>query len=125
MEGKGFEPAAEALFGKNGFFPDAVSKALYWAEDKMSPKIKEVLDKWTAPLKMEGQKVRVWFMVSPSASFMPSFELYLTWDSTLTNPVNVTICLQAHKYNTSVLIKTSVLLFSIIVSSSGATYVPL
>ncbi|XP_040920076.1 apolipoprotein B-100-like [Toxotes jaculatrix] len=57
MEGKGFEPTIEALFGKNGFFPDTVSKALYWAEDKMPPKIKEVLEKWIAPLKSEGQKV--------------------------------------------------------------------
>lgn len=57
MEGKGFEPTIEALFGKNGFFPDTVSKALYWAEEEMSPKIKEVLEKWVAPLKIEGQKV--------------------------------------------------------------------
>lgn len=57
MEGKGLEPTIEALFGKNGFFPDTVSKALYWAEDMMPPKIKEVLEKWVAPLKSEGQKV--------------------------------------------------------------------
>ncbi|XP_023122791.2 apolipoprotein B-100-like [Amphiprion ocellaris] len=57
MEGKGFEPTIEALFGKNGFFPDTVSKALYWAEDKMPPKVREVLEKWIAPLKSEGQKV--------------------------------------------------------------------
>uniref|UniRef100_A0A3Q1IQG0 Vitellogenin domain-containing protein n=1 Tax=Anabas testudineus TaxID=64144 RepID=A0A3Q1IQG0_ANATE len=46
MDGKGFEPTIDALFGKNGFFPDTVSKTLYWAEDKMPPKIKEVLEKW-------------------------------------------------------------------------------
>ncbi|XP_071777034.1 apolipoprotein B-100-like [Centroberyx gerrardi] len=57
MEGKGFEPTIEALFGKNGFFPDTVSKALYWAGDKMPTKINEVLEKWTAPLRTEGQKV--------------------------------------------------------------------
>ncbi|KAM6915749.1 apolipoprotein B-100-like [Xenentodon cancila] len=57
MEGKGFEPTIEALFGQNGFFPDTVSKALYWAEDKMPPKVREVLEKWIAPLKSEGQKV--------------------------------------------------------------------
>eukprot|EP00064_Thunnus_orientalis_P009740 superscaffoldBa00001255_g9766 len=57
MDGKGFEPTIDALFGKNGFFPDTVSKALYWAEDKMPIKIKEVLEKWVAPLKSEGQKV--------------------------------------------------------------------
>uniref|UniRef100_A0A3Q1GCQ1 Vitellogenin domain-containing protein n=1 Tax=Acanthochromis polyacanthus TaxID=80966 RepID=A0A3Q1GCQ1_9TELE len=57
VEGKGFEPTIEALFGKNGFFPDTVSKALYWAEDKMPPKVREVLEKWIAPLKSDGQKV--------------------------------------------------------------------
>ncbi|XP_039980964.1 apolipoprotein B-100-like [Xiphias gladius] len=57
MEGKGFEPTIDALFGKNGFFPDTVSKALYWAEDKMPPKMREVLEKWVAPLKSEGHKV--------------------------------------------------------------------
>lgn len=59
MDGRGFEPTLDALFGKNGFFPDTVSKALYWAEDKMPPKIKEVLEKWVAPMKSEGQKVHL------------------------------------------------------------------
>lgn len=58
MEGKGFEPTIDALFGKNGFFPDTVSKSLYWAEDNMPPKMKEVLEKWIAPLKSEGQQVQ-------------------------------------------------------------------
>lgn len=47
----------EALFGKNGFFPDTVSKALYWAEDKMPAKVREVLQKWVAPLKSKEQQV--------------------------------------------------------------------
>lgn len=59
MEGKGFEPTIDALFGKNGFFPDTVSKALYWAEDNMPPKIKEVLEKWVVLTKPEGQKVNL------------------------------------------------------------------
>ncbi|KAM4600709.1 apolipoprotein B-100-like [Polymixia lowei] len=59
MEGKGFEPTIEALFGKNGFFPDTVSKALYWAGDKMPTKINEVLKKWAAPLRSDGQKQQV------------------------------------------------------------------
>uniref|UniRef100_A0A8C7YHS1 Vitellogenin domain-containing protein n=1 Tax=Oryzias sinensis TaxID=183150 RepID=A0A8C7YHS1_9TELE len=57
MEGKGFEPTIEALFGENGFFPDTVSKALYWVEGKLPSKVKEVLNNWVAPLKPEGQKV--------------------------------------------------------------------
>lgn len=35
IQGKGFEPTVEALFGKNGFFPDTVSKTLYWTLDKL------------------------------------------------------------------------------------------
>lgn len=57
MEGKGFEPTIEALFGENGFFPDTISKALYWAEGKMPPEIQEVLEKWVAPFKSGKQNV--------------------------------------------------------------------
>lgn len=57
MEGKGFEPTIDALFGKNGFFPDTVSKTLYWVEGKMPPKVQEVLEKWVAPLKSGEKKV--------------------------------------------------------------------
>ncbi|CAJ1077019.1 apolipoprotein B-100-like [Xyrichtys novacula] len=57
MEGKGFEPTMDALFGKNGFFPDTLSKALYWADDKMPPKVREVLRKWVPPMDSEGNKV--------------------------------------------------------------------
>ncbi|XP_077444059.1 apolipoprotein B-100-like [Stigmatopora argus] len=57
IEGKGSDPSIEALFGKNGFFPDTLSKALYWTENKMPVKIMEVLEKWISPLKTEGQKV--------------------------------------------------------------------
>ncbi|XP_012724535.2 apolipoprotein B-100 isoform X1 [Fundulus heteroclitus] len=51
MEGKGFEPTIEALFGKNGFFPDAVLKTLYWADGKMPPEVKQVLEKWVVSSK--------------------------------------------------------------------------
>ncbi|XP_062324139.1 apolipoprotein B-100-like isoform X1 [Osmerus eperlanus] len=59
MEGKGFEPTIEALFGKNGFFPDTLSKTMYWAEDKMPNKINEVLEKWIEPLMSEKLKRQV------------------------------------------------------------------
>lgn len=50
VQGKGFEPTIEALFGKNGFFPDTLSKTLYWAMDKIPE-----MDKWfNIP---EGRKV--------------------------------------------------------------------
>ncbi|XP_035534608.1 apolipoprotein B-100-like [Morone saxatilis] len=51
MEGRGFEPTIDALFGKNGFFPDTVAKTLYWAVDKIPE-----LDKWVAT-ESEGRKV--------------------------------------------------------------------
>ncbi|XP_040916458.1 apolipoprotein B-100 [Toxotes jaculatrix] len=34
VEGTGFEPTIEALFGEKGFFPDSISKVMYWAGDK-------------------------------------------------------------------------------------------
>ncbi|XP_038134630.1 apolipoprotein B-100-like [Cyprinodon tularosa] len=46
MDGKGFEPTIEALLGKNGFFPDTISKALYWAGGKLPPEVKTFLDKY-------------------------------------------------------------------------------
>uniref|UniRef100_G3P570 Vitellogenin domain-containing protein n=1 Tax=Gasterosteus aculeatus aculeatus TaxID=481459 RepID=G3P570_GASAC len=46
MEGKGFEPTIEALFGKNGFFPDTLAKTFYWTLDKIPPKMKDELKKW-------------------------------------------------------------------------------
>ena len=67
MEGKGFEPTIEALFGKNGFFPDTMSKAMYWTGDKMPEKMVEVLENWGMSLKSDKQ-VR-------DASSSPSFEI--------------------------------------------------
>ncbi|XP_058407707.1 apolipoprotein B-100 [Diceros bicornis minor] len=43
LEGKGFEPTLEALFGKQGFFPDSVSKALYWVDDQIPDHVSKVL----------------------------------------------------------------------------------
>lgn len=55
MEGKGFEPTIDALFGENGFFPDTLSKSLYWVDDKMPPAIKEFLENWIIAMKPERQ----------------------------------------------------------------------
>ncbi|XP_068199369.1 apolipoprotein B-100-like [Antennarius striatus] len=52
MQGKGFEPTVEALFGKNGFFPDTLSKTLYWTVDKIPQ-----LDNWVTPSQSEGRKI--------------------------------------------------------------------
>uniref|UniRef100_A0A671QY56 Vitellogenin domain-containing protein n=1 Tax=Sinocyclocheilus anshuiensis TaxID=1608454 RepID=A0A671QY56_9TELE len=51
LEGEGFEPAIEVLFGENGFFPDTISKAMYWVNDKIPHPVKWVLDKWISPLR--------------------------------------------------------------------------
>ncbi|XP_036405455.1 apolipoprotein B-100-like [Megalops cyprinoides] len=59
IEGKGFEPTIEALFGENGFFPDTVSKAMYWVEDKMPNKVNEVLKNWINPQRNERMKRQV------------------------------------------------------------------
>lgn len=43
LEGKGFEPTLEALFGKEGFFPDSVNKALYWVNGRVPDHVSKVL----------------------------------------------------------------------------------
>ncbi|KAM5291763.1 apolipoprotein B-100 [Ctenodactylus gundi] len=43
LEGKGFEPTLEILFGKQGFFPDSVSKALYWVNGQVPDHVSKVL----------------------------------------------------------------------------------
>ncbi|XP_077429976.1 apolipoprotein B-100-like [Vanacampus margaritifer] len=42
VEGTGFQPTVEALFGENGFFPDSISKVMCWAGEQ-SQMIKDVL----------------------------------------------------------------------------------
>ncbi|XP_037341646.2 apolipoprotein B-100 [Pungitius pungitius] len=44
VEGTGFEPTIDALFGEQGFFPDTISKVMYWAGDK-AKMLKGVLDR--------------------------------------------------------------------------------
>uniref|UniRef100_A0A3B1IGJ9 Apolipoprotein B n=1 Tax=Astyanax mexicanus TaxID=7994 RepID=A0A3B1IGJ9_ASTMX len=59
LEGEGLEPTIDALFGENGFFPDVISRALYWANDKVPHQAKQVLEKWTGPLKDNRMKREV------------------------------------------------------------------
>ncbi|KAK3537618.1 hypothetical protein QTP70_017011 [Hemibagrus guttatus] len=56
LEGEGLEPTIEALFGENGFFPDTISKAMYWADDQVPPQVSKVLEKLVAPLKGNRMK---------------------------------------------------------------------
>ncbi|XP_070776697.1 apolipoprotein B-100 [Enoplosus armatus] len=44
VEGTGFEPTIDSLFGEKGFFPDSVSKVMYWAGDK-AHMLREVLNR--------------------------------------------------------------------------------
>ncbi|XP_029316837.1 apolipoprotein B-100 [Cottoperca gobio] len=53
VEGTGFEPTIDALFGEKGFFPDSISKVMYWAGDK-AKMLREVLDR-VAP---EGERIK-------------------------------------------------------------------
>ncbi|KAM8776139.1 LOW QUALITY PROTEIN: apolipoprotein B-100 [Rhynchonycteris naso] len=43
LEGEGFEPTLEALFGKQGFFPDSVNKALHWVDGQVPDDVSTVL----------------------------------------------------------------------------------
>ncbi|XP_044519221.1 apolipoprotein B-100, partial [Gracilinanus agilis] len=43
LEGKGYEPTLEALFGKQGFFPDSATKALYWVDERVPDPVSKVL----------------------------------------------------------------------------------
>uniref|UniRef100_A0AAX7TSL5 Vitellogenin domain-containing protein n=1 Tax=Astatotilapia calliptera TaxID=8154 RepID=A0AAX7TSL5_ASTCA len=46
MEGTGFEPTVEALFGENGFFPDTAMQTMYFVSDNMPQRIREVMQNW-------------------------------------------------------------------------------
>ncbi|XP_064809610.1 apolipoprotein B-100 isoform X1 [Oncorhynchus masou masou] len=59
IEGNGFEARLEALFGEQGFFPDSVSKAMYWAGHKMPDSVKQVLENWIPPLRSDRRKRQV------------------------------------------------------------------
>lgn len=57
MEGKGFEPTFDALFGTNGFFPDTVLKTMFFVADKMPVSISATLERIIPALR--GSRTRV------------------------------------------------------------------
>lgn len=59
MEGKGFEPTVEALFGKNGFFPDTALKTMYFVSDNMPLRVNEILQNMMPALKRDRMKTKV------------------------------------------------------------------
>ncbi|KAM6992516.1 apolipoprotein Bb, tandem duplicate 1 [Tautogolabrus adspersus] len=56
MEGKGFEPTVEALFGENGFFPDIALKTMYFVSDNMPLRVNEILKNMMPALKKDRMK---------------------------------------------------------------------
>ncbi|KAJ8387939.1 hypothetical protein AAFF_G00148730 [Aldrovandia affinis] len=80
LEGKGFEPTIEALFGENGFFPDTASKAMYWVGDRMPDRMHEVLKKWIGPVRNERMKRqgRMWDLQQLGAEISQNFRRLLS-----------------------------------------------
>ncbi|KAF7647784.1 hypothetical protein LDENG_00166420, partial [Lucifuga dentata] len=56
VEGKGFEPTVEALFGENGFFPDTILKTMYFVSDNMPLSVNEMLVNIMPALKKDRMK---------------------------------------------------------------------
>uniref|UniRef100_UPI0037E7B4DC apolipoprotein B-100-like n=1 Tax=Semicossyphus pulcher TaxID=241346 RepID=UPI0037E7B4DC len=56
MEGKGFEPTVDALFGENGFFPDTALKTMYFVSDNMPLKINRILQNILPVMKTDRMK---------------------------------------------------------------------
>lgn len=59
MEGKGFEPTVEALFGKDGFFPDTALKTMYFVSDHMPLRLNEILQNMVPNLKRNKKRAQV------------------------------------------------------------------
>ncbi|XP_040919863.1 apolipoprotein B-100-like [Toxotes jaculatrix] len=56
MEGKGFEPTVDALFGENGFFPDTALKMMYFVSDNMPFRVNEILQNMLPTLKRDRMR---------------------------------------------------------------------
>ena len=59
MEGKGFEPTVDALFGKNGFFPDTALKTMYFVSDNMPESFNDILQNIMPALKKNRMRREV------------------------------------------------------------------
>uniref|UniRef100_A0A3P8U0I8 Vitellogenin domain-containing protein n=1 Tax=Amphiprion percula TaxID=161767 RepID=A0A3P8U0I8_AMPPE len=59
MEGKGFEPTVDALFGENGFFPDTALKTMYFVSDNMPQRVNEILQSIMPAHKRDRMKRQV------------------------------------------------------------------
>ncbi|CAB1436783.1 unnamed protein product [Pleuronectes platessa] len=56
MEGQGFEPTVEALFGQNGFFPDTAMKTMFFVSENMPLKVSEMMQTIMPALKKDRMK---------------------------------------------------------------------
>uniref|UniRef100_A0A3Q3G119 Vitellogenin domain-containing protein n=1 Tax=Labrus bergylta TaxID=56723 RepID=A0A3Q3G119_9LABR len=56
MEGKGFEPTVDILFGEDGFFPDTALKTMYFVSDNMPLRVNEILKNMMPALKKDRMK---------------------------------------------------------------------
>lgn len=59
IDGKGFEPTVEALFGENGFFPDTALKTMYFVSENMPRAVSDVLENIVPALKKNRMKRQV------------------------------------------------------------------
>lgn len=57
MEGKGFEPTVDALFGTNGFFPDTVLKTMFFVADNIPVSISATLERIMPVLRRDRMRV--------------------------------------------------------------------
>lgn len=74
MEGKGFEPIVEALFGEDGFFPDTVMKTTLYATDNMPAQLIEVLENMLPIMRNERKKRQVLNVVKIAIGHISSLQ---------------------------------------------------
>lgn len=59
MDGKGFEPTVEALFGNNGFFPDTTLKTMYYLSDNAPQRISDILKNMMPAVRRDRMNTQV------------------------------------------------------------------
>lgn len=77
VEGTGFEPTIDALFGENGFFPDSISKVLYWVKDQAGL-LRGILQKISPDTERFKKQVKFCFQQTYAPPNKPS-TFYTVW----------------------------------------------
>lgn len=83
MEGKGFEPTVEALFGANGFFPDTMLKTMYYVSDNMPQRFSEILKKLMPGLTRDRVNTQVHVHSNVFSNSDPKKALKPLWSQSL------------------------------------------